>query len=121
MKTATNAHFAALPSMIAAALVAIACAACAGTAQASEPGQPLTKTVTYGDLNLNSEQGAKALYARLRFAAKEVCAPLESIEVERFMAWRACVHHAVASAVEQINRPLVTAVHNRRVNRSSAG
>jgi len=121
MKIATHAHSAALPSMIAAALVAIACAAGAPTAQASEPGQPLTKKVAYGDLNLDSEQGAKTLYARLRSAAREVCTPFESIELARRIVRQACVDHAVTSAVGQINRPTVTAVHNRSVNRSSAG
>jgi UrcA family protein len=122
MKVATNARSATLPSMIAAALVAIACAANAGTAQASEPGQPpLTKKVAYGDLNLNNEQDAKVLYHRLRFAAREVCTPFESGELDLRRIWQTCVDHAVASAVAQINRPMVTIVHNRSVNRSSAG
>jgi UrcA family protein len=118
MKIATSS---ALPSMIATALLAITCLASAGTAQAWDPGQALTKKVTYGDLNLDSEQGAKALYNRLRSAAKEVCAPFESIELARRIVWQTCVDHAVTSAVEQVNRPMVTAVHNRSVNRSSAG
>jgi UrcA family protein len=78
MKIPTNAQSAALPSMIATALLATTCLASAGTAQALELEQPLTKKVAYGDLNLDSEQGAKALYARLRFAAKEVCTPLRA-------------------------------------------
>ncbi|MGO9592910.1 MAG: UrcA family protein [Steroidobacteraceae bacterium] len=119
MKIATSS---ALPSMIATALLAITCLASTGTALAWDySGEALTKKVTYGDLNLDNEQGAKALYNRIRSAAKEVCAPFESKELARRIVWQTCVDHAVTSAVGQVNRPMVTAVHNRSVNRSSAG
>lgn len=121
MKIAANAQFAARPSMIAAALVALVCAASANTTQASEPGGPLTKKVVYGDLNLETESGASTLYKRLRIAAAEVCAPYKSIDLARRIAWQTCVDRAVTSAVEQVNRPMVTAVHNRSVNRYTAG
>lgn len=121
MKIATNAQFAARPSMIAAALMAIICAASAYTTQASEPGEPLTKKVAYGDLNLETEQGASTLYKRLSVAAEEVCAPYKTIDLARRVAWQNCVARAVTSAVEQVNRPMVSAVHNRKVNRSTEG
>jgi UrcA family protein len=107
--------------MIAAALVALVCAASASTTRAWEPGEPLTKKVPYGDLDLQTEQGANTLYKRLRIAADEVCAPYQSIDLARRIAWQTCVDRAVTSAVEQVNRPMVTAVHNRTVNRSTTG
>jgi UrcA family protein len=119
MKIATSS---ALPSMIATALLTITGLASAGTALAwGYSGEALTKKVTYGDLNLDDEQGAKALYNRIRSAAQEVCAPFESKELARRIPWQTCVDHAVTSGVEQVNRPLVTSVHNRSVNRSPAG
>jgi UrcA family protein len=119
MKIATSS---ALSSMVATTVLAIACLASAGTAVAWDySGEALTKKVTYGDLNLDNEVGAKALYNRIRSAAKEVCAPLESKELARRIYWQTCVHQAVTSAVEQVNRPMVTAVHNHTVNRSSEG
>jgi UrcA family protein len=121
MKIATSAQFAAPASMIAAALLALVCAAAPRTAHASEPAQPLTKTVVYGDLNLETEQGASTLYSRLRNAAERVCAPYQNIDLARRVAWYNCVNGAVTLAVEQVNRPMVTAVHNRTVNRSSSG
>jgi UrcA family protein len=121
MKIAANAQFAALPLMVVAALAALVCAAGAEMAQASEPGVPLTKKVVYGDLNLDSEQGANTLYKRLHRAAEEVCAPFNNVELARRVAWQICVNHAVTAAVEQVNRPMVTAVHNRSVNRSDSG
>jgi UrcA family protein len=121
MKIATNARFALRPSMVAAALVALVCAASGNTTLAWEPGEPLTKKVAYGDLDLQTEQGASSLYKRLRVAAEQVCTPYQSIDLARRVAWQTCVDRAVASAVEQVNRPMVTAVHNRTVNRSSTG
>jgi UrcA family protein len=119
MKIATSS---ALRSMIATALLAITCFAGTGAALAWDHSEEaLTKKVTYGDLNLDNEQDAKALYNRIRFAAKEVCFPLESLDLPRRIAWKACVDHAVTAAVEQVNRPMVTAVHNRSGNRTREG
>jgi UrcA family protein len=118
MKIATRST---LASMICTGLIAMTCLASAGTALAWDTGEVLTKKVTYGDLNLDNELGAKALYNRIRYAAKEVCAPFESKELARRVVWQTCVGHAVTSAVEQVNRPMVTALHNRNVNRSSPG
>jgi UrcA family protein len=121
MRIATIVHATTLPSMIATALVAMTCASLVTTAQASEPGQPLTKRVAYSDLNLDSEQGANLLYVRLRLAAQEVCRPYEGAELPRHRIWQVCVDRAIAAAVGQINRPMLTAVHHRGINRSSAG
>ena len=43
------------------------------------------------------------------------------VELARRVAWQICVNQAVTTAVEQVNRPMVTAVHNRSVNRSDSG
>jgi UrcA family protein len=120
MKSAIKAQFVSLPSIIAATtFVALACIAHAGTAQASE--SPLTKKVVYQDLNLDSEPGAKALYARLLFAAKEVCTPYESIELSQRRIWQTCVDNAMASAVKEINKPMVTALYSQSFNPSHTG
>ena len=39
---------------------------------------PRTYTVRFADLNVSTIEGAKSLYTRLRYAAKVVCAPLET-------------------------------------------
>jgi UrcA family protein len=99
----------------------LACAANSGRAVA-QPAQILTKAVAYSDLNLESDVGAKVLYARLRHAAKDVCAPLEeSRDLGRKVIWQACFDHALASAVSQINKPRVNALYKQTVNRGSAG
>jgi UrcA family protein len=121
MNIVTKARSASIVSAIAATVIALAGVANGGAAQAAEPSQPLTKTVTYGDLNLNSEQGAKVLYARLRHAASDVCYPLGNIELTRRRQWQSCIDNAVASAVQKVNSPLVTALHNVNASRPSAG
>jgi len=87
----------------------------------ADSAQVLTKTVTYDARTLNSEQGARTLYARLRSAASEVCSPYESRELSRRAVWQSCVHDAVESAVLKVNSPMVSAAHNQATLRASAG
>jgi UrcA family protein len=84
------------------------------TAHATGAGQPdpLTTVVAYEDLNVDTTAGAKALYSRLRAAAKEVCAPLEGRHLRRSL-WQGCFDNAVTAAVVQVNKTRVTALHNQ--------
>jgi UrcA family protein len=118
MKTAIKTQMNSTASMLAAGLFALICAASGGNALATEPSQPLTKIVRYGDLNLDSEQGAKVLYARLRGAARDVCIPLERLGMTHRQLWQTCFDNAVANAVGQINKTTVSALHIQTVNRS---
>jgi UrcA family protein len=121
MKSAIGSHSPSMTSVMAATLVALACIAGGGTAQASDADQNLTRKVSYGDLNLDTQEGAKALYARLRYAAMEVCSPLEARELNRHLVWERCVDGALSSAVGQINKPTVTALHDLKVRASRPG
>jgi UrcA family protein len=103
-----------------AALAALACIAGSQRAHA-QSAEPLTETVSFKDLDLTSEQGARILYVRLQRAAREVCAPFESLELTRRRAWQSCIDNALGTAVTQVNNPLVAALHNAHVIRSSAG
>jgi len=106
--------------MIVATMVTLACAASSGRAVAQSE-EFLTKAVVYGDLNLDSDQGVKVLYARLQYAAHYVCSPLESRELGRKTAWQTSVNNALASAVTQVNNPRVTAFHNQCAKPASPG
>ena len=109
-----------IPPLIATLLVAFAGLAKAGGTAAAEPPAALSKKVSYADLNLDSPEGAHVLYARLRYAAEEVCEPFDGRELSRRNIWRTCVSHALASAVAQVNKPRVTALHNQSVNHSGS-
>lgn len=112
-----------IASMLAASVLVLAGAANVAAAQASLPGEYLTERVAYDDLNLDTAAGAKALYARLHYAAKHVCAPAQVApsDLSRYQIWQSCVDMALASAVRKINNPLLTALHNQRVSIASTG
>jgi UrcA family protein len=117
MKTPIKTCFQSAASVI--AMVAIACAVTSGSAAATEPGNTLTRAVAYGDLNLASEQGAKALYGRLQFAAREVCVSFENPDLSQQKLQQNCVDNALELAVSKINNPLVSALQDQRANRGT--
>jgi|HubBroStandDraft_6_1064221.scaffolds.fasta_scaffold1536300_2 UrcA family protein len=120
MNTAAKTQMNPMISMLTAGLFALVCAAGSGGAMAAESSQLLTKIVHYGDLNLDSEQGAQALYARLRGAAREVCSPLESAEISRQRLWKNCFNNALANAVGQVDKTTLSTLHVQAVNRSKS-
>jgi UrcA family protein len=69
--------------------------------------------VAYGDLDLSHAAGADALYARLRYAAAQVCNPSDTMELRTLVSNRACAARALDDAVVAINAPTLTAVHTR--------
>jgi UrcA family protein len=121
METAIKTRSQSIPFILAASLVALGCTAIESRAQAADAEQALTKTVTYGDLNLDSRQGAEVLYARLRRAAEDVCLPLDGRDLTQRSHWQRCFDNAVASAVAQVNKTTVTALHNQTVGHSTKG
>jgi UrcA family protein len=120
MNTAIKTQSNSMTSMLAAGLFSLICAASGSGAMAAQPLQPLTKIVHFGDLNLDSEQGAKALYARLRGAARQVCSPFEGLEISRRQLWESCFNNAVANAVGEVNKTMLSALHVQAVNRSKS-
>ncbi len=110
-----------MTSAVVAALVALTGAANSRLVVA-QPAEFPAKKVAYGDLNLDSNLGAKVLYARLRYAAQNVCAPVEDIrDLGRQSVWQHCVDKALAAAVKQVNAPKVNALYKQTANRSSEG
>ena len=91
-----------------------------GTAHASEPvavGNALSTNVQFGDLNLDLPAGARILYARLSEAARIVCSPLEGRDLATTMKWHVCYDSAISAAVAQIDKPMVTQLHDGSANR----
>jgi UrcA family protein len=69
------------------------------------------KNVTYSDLNLESEQGARVLLSRLRLASIEVCATLASSDLTLRAHWLACMDKAMSGAVAKINSTALTTLY----------
>ena len=121
MYTAIKTQSTLTASVVAACFLAFGGAAMGGRVQAGEPAQSYTTIVSYGDLNLDSEQGAKLLYARIRSAAGSVCSSLEGRDLTEKKFWQGCFDKAVEGAVVQVNKTRVTALHNQIVNHTTKG
>ena len=94
-------------SVLAAASLSLAGAACAQVEQTSV-------RVSYADLNLRSEPGARAMYGRIEDAAMHVCGQQPDIHqlTEREL-YQKCKSQAVDRAVRDLDAPLVTAAAGR--------
>jgi UrcA family protein len=73
-----------------------------------ETGAP-SVVVKFNDLDLDTRQGAQALYRRLVSAAREVCPAEVESDLHRTAMVRECRDAALARAVRQLNKPILTA------------
>jgi UrcA family protein len=77
-------------------------------AQAGEPDNTVAhKMVSFKDLNIQTPEGAKILYHRIRVAAADVCGDSDAIMRE---AVHMCVETAIDNAVKKVNAPYLTAL-----------
>ena len=106
-------------SILTAGYLILSGAAMGDTAQAVAAPQYDRAIVAFGDLNLDSQQGTKVLYARLRNGAEDVCSSFEGRDLFFKRLWQACFDQAVAAAVAQVNRPSLTTLHSQTVKRSN--
>ncbi len=71
-------------------------------------------TVSYADLNLESEEGVRVLYRRLQYASSEVCSP-RSLNNARSIyghyETRACYRHTLSNAVDKFDNEDLTRIH----------
>ena len=70
--------------------------------------------VSYADLNLQKEAGAKVLYRRLRQASKRACG-VESYKsagsLKQAAEMKRCYDRSLTSSVAKINSALLTKIH----------
>jgi len=70
-----------------------------------------SQTVKFADLDLSKAEGQKALLARIRGAAGEVCAPKpEPNDTKGSTSYKKCVGDAVNQAVAKVGNPGLTAL-----------
>ena len=108
-----------LSTVLSIGAVVWAVGAFAGAATAQTPAripssQISHEDVTYSDLNLSTEEGARAFLKRLDNAAKRVCGAEPSrspLQPRLIMTYERCVSDAVDASVAQVNAPLVVALH----------
>jgi UrcA family protein len=75
--------------------------------------------VSLAGVDLSTPKGAELAYDRIRSAAKIVCRVDESRELAQIARTRDCFRGAVNDAVGQVNRPLLSALHERRTGEQS--
>lgn len=90
-------------------------------AQAANQTQPVTQiTVRYDDLDLSKPAGAEAMLIRLKRAAERACGYAPDARAAVRWRYNRCFDAALADAVEQLDAPLVSALHTDRHDRRIA-
>jgi UrcA family protein len=94
----------------------------AQSALAADPfdDAPRHVDVHFADLDLNRTEGAASLYQRLRLAAETVCTGVSDRDPARAARGKACVSEAIATAVAQINRPILNAYYRSKLGIANA-
>jgi len=85
----------------------------------SVTGAPRQYVVRFPDLDLSRIEGATALYARLGYAARVVCGPLQTRWFPK--DYRTCIDRAIAEAVASVNSPILSQYHQSRTKGDGAG
>jgi len=80
-------------------------------------GDVPSRTVSYGDLNLDSHEGVARLYMRIKSAAREVCEQVVDVSVTgAHLRRRHCQQHAIEQAVEDVRSSQLTTFHMSLTN-----
>ena len=85
--------------------------------QAASPSQfeEISVKVKYSDLNINSVEGAKVLYARLQRATRQAC-NVQSLKiagsVRNHVMTLKCYEAALDNAVQKVDSDALTSIHN---------
>jgi UrcA family protein len=78
-------------------------------------------SVSHGDLNLSSDAGARALFARIKSAATLACGGRpEILEVAPMERFQACKKTAMASAIIRIGSPKVAALNGETIEQTAS-
>ena len=91
-----------------------ACLALGAASNAHAANEP-TLRVSYGDLNLATGQGSRALYGRIVDAARAVCVADDIRDLSAVAAARACRQQAIARAVRQVHNPMLASVYEAQL------
>lgn len=80
---------------------------------ASDWDMASTAVVSYADLNLSTEAGARTLYFRLTKAADQVC-PDDSTTLDLHRIYKTCVNEALGKVVRNMNIPTLSKLYTVR-------
>ena len=121
MKSTHNASRGPVSSIALAALATVCLGLTLSPARAANPDpayEPVSQTVPYSDLNLNSHQGIVQLYQRIEAAARDVCATDHGTRsLADWSQARTCASTSVSRAVAKIDNAALTAFYTKRTGR----
>lgn len=104
----------ALTALAALGMIATATLLAPTIAAAAQPDTDVRQTaVNYSYSDLASDQGTRALYQRIKRAARSVCPSFDPRDLVAFDENRECQRQAIASAVRQIGSQRLAAVHRQ--------
>jgi UrcA family protein len=109
--------------LISALIAGLVCAGEAALFAADTSAAELTQSVTvhFADLNLDRPDDVAKLYHRIKIAAESSCGARDLVLTNWTDAeWERCVDVAVAQAVARVDRPALSAYHQRRSGPSPA-
>jgi UrcA family protein len=102
-------------SLLATIVVVALGAPAIASADATSELQGKSVKVSYADLNMGKQEGAKTLYRRLQQASKQAC-DVRSLQQEgslkRLGEAKQCYNDALSEAVEELDNELLTKIHN---------
>ncbi|HTV95824.1 MAG TPA: UrcA family protein [Steroidobacteraceae bacterium] len=83
-------------------------ALCAAVSTSVKAQEVPSKVVRFSDLDITRSDGAKALYNRIRAAARDVCEQSTGTDPIMREAGKACIEKAIDKAVKDVNAPMLT-------------
>lgn len=99
------------------AVMALACSAVSGLALADVSGMNVktySKAVKYNPAQVQTTDGAQALYSKLQAAAQTVCSAGGMPRSHDRWAAIECAADALSRAVQDVNSPTLDAIHEHR-------
>jgi|WetSurMetagenome_2_1015567.scaffolds.fasta_scaffold182062_2 UrcA family protein len=78
------------------------------------------QAVSYADLNLHSDHGARTLLNRINTAARQVCSPQPRGGLSDRTNYNTCVHNATLHAVQSVNAPTLELAYKKRFGSSAS-
>ncbi len=98
------------------ALAAIALSTASfGSAAMAQSDDPVSKIISYSDLDLSTEEGQKRLETRLKSAARAVCFEANGRELSKIQEQQQCTVKAISSAKRDMQIAIAKYDPNNRV------
>ena len=96
-------------TLIAAALFGAVASGLTALPAVADSLDPPRMSVRYGDLNVDSPEGAAVLYVRIQNAARNVCLQFGGRGLDTYAQREACIHKAILGAFAKANVPALYA------------